>query len=76
MKPIEKLEKFQKWRDKLMHDLAERVCRPCTEPVKESVNLNYENPFRCGCRCDTAGNILSTVAMIDINIKKIKILVN
>ena len=71
MKPAEKQEQLQRWRDKLLYGLAENICRPCTDPAKEGIELDYNNPHQCGCRCKSAEEIILSVIKIEADIDKL-----
>ncbi len=40
------------WLDKMFDIIVEGHCRKCERPQKKEFEINYDNPLRCGCRCD------------------------
>lgn len=64
-------EQLQRWRDKILHGVAEHVCRPCSDPIKKNAELDYDNPLNCGCHCERVEKILSRAADIDADIAKL-----
>ena len=46
------------FKKRVVHDIAETICRPCTDPRRLKYDLNYENPVECGCRCKTVDRLL------------------
>ena len=61
---------YKSWRDKLLLEVGERICKPCTDPRKEKYAIDYDNPLHCGCRCERVETILELARKIDEDIVK------
>ena len=60
---------YRSWRDKLLWEIGERICKPCTDPRKEKYAINYGSPLECGCRCKRVNGILDCAGKIDEDIE-------
>ena len=69
-KQMENRHIYKIWRDKLLAEVSETICRPCSDERKIHHSLDYENPLNCGCNCDRIEIVLRNVRQIDTQIKK------
>lgn len=67
MKP-KNLELYISWRDHFLNIIRDDKCKKCDDPRKKSVEINYENPLECGCRCEQVENLFTTVLNIEADI--------
>ena len=63
------LNDYIRWRDYLLNRVSEDICRTCEDPRKATAILDYENPLKCGCRCERVEVLLDATANIDADIK-------
>ena len=50
--------KLSDYEKRIAEDIAETVCRPCTDPRRLQFELNYDDPLACRCRCKTVDMLL------------------
>lgn len=60
---------YKSWRDKLLSEISEQICKPCIDERKKQYSLNYDNPLVCGCSCNRVEGILDNARRIDEDIK-------
>jgi len=65
----EKIKMYISWRDDFLKIIVDRWCKECTDPVKETKNIDYEKPLNCECRCPQVENMITTAQNIDADIK-------
>lgn len=63
------LEIYKTWRDKLLTDVGQQFCNPCTDERRNQHTLNIENPLLCGCCCELVKEILQNARRIDDEIQ-------
>ncbi len=49
------------FRAQLVKEVAQIVCRPCTDPRMYNFELNFEDPIACECRCQTVELMLERI---------------
>lgn len=59
-------ELYQKWRDQLLAEISDTICKPCSDPRKDKCKLNYKQPLLCGCCCDRVEKMIKTAKLIDV----------
>ena len=56
-------------RDDILKIVSEDICKICTDPQKNKMAINYEDPLNCECRCNRVNNVLICASNIDSDIK-------
>ena len=64
------IDLFVTSRDDFLEIISNRFCKDCNKPQKARININYENPMECGCRCESIETLLTTAIALDAEIKK------
>ena len=65
----ENLTMYISWRDDFLKIIGDEICKECTDPIKNTKVLDYDNPFNCECKCHRIENILASATNIDAEIK-------
>jgi hypothetical protein len=55
------------WRKKLLEQIADKICGPCTSPHKTSSAINLQDPLVCECRCELVDDILENIKDMEKN---------
>jgi len=63
------IDMYKSWRDTLLSEVSNNICKPCTDKQKEQFNINYDNPLYCDCHCDQVEDILENARIINEGIK-------
>ena len=52
-------------RNRLVKDIANLLCIPCTDERKNQYTMNYEDPVACLCRCETTVPLLQRLIEVE-----------
>ena len=52
-------------RNRLVKDIADLLCRPCTDQRKTEYRINYEDPVACPCRCETIEPLIARLIEVE-----------
>jgi|GEM_PF-1315027 len=52
-------------RSRLIKDISQLLCRPCTDARKKQFVLNYESPLLCECRCETVEPLIARLVEVE-----------
>ena len=53
-------------RNRLVKDITQLVCKPCTDPRKKWLSVNCEDdPIACPCRCQTVEPLIARLIEIE-----------
>jgi len=63
------LDTLEFLRTRLIKDISDLLCRPCTDARKKQSVLKYENPVLCPCRCATTEPLIARLAEVERAIK-------
>lgn len=53
----------------LSTEIAQKVCRSCTDPRQEQAVLNFDDPRSCECRCPAVESLMERLVDIEKAIK-------
>ncbi len=53
-------------RSRLIKDITQLICKPCTDPRKKELYVNYEDdPVACPCRCETVEPLIARLVEVE-----------
>jgi len=50
---------------RLVKDISQLVCKPCTDPRKKQFVLDCESPLSCSCRCATVEPLMKRLEEVE-----------
>jgi len=57
-------------RRRLVKDISQLLCKPCTDPRKKGLYANCEeDPITCPCRCETVEPLIARLVEIERALK-------
>ena len=63
------IKNFIKSRDEFLNVISEAYCKTCNDPGKNELNIDYENPLNCECRCERVEKLLAISYDLDRTIE-------
>ena len=52
-------------RTRLVKDISDLLCRPCTDVRKKQHAMNHEDPVSCSCRCKTIEPLIARLTEVE-----------
>lgn len=52
-------------RDRLVKDITQLLCKRCSDPRSKGMQLNFDDPLQCPCRCATVEPLLQRLKDLD-----------
>ena len=52
-------------RNRLVKDISQLVCKPCSDSRKDGLILNFDDPVACPCRCQTVEHLIARLIEVE-----------